>query len=223
MHGISIPKNTKNSPLSFTEGLQKELRTYYDLIRCHQWYGDLLNGKLTEHQFETLIAQQILITDWLSKRTIRLTIDDPSRNCDLHRRIANFLLDKSFSDLKLLNTHIKDLGVIEQTREYIDYFREIWLNAHYVEKLITLLPILWIHNSIRQHLISEPYHYSPYKEWLSQVISHNPCDLLEALSYVIDREVKNCSEEELIGLQFILTRIHQFELSIRNEAYHSTN
>lgn len=157
MHETSIPKNAQISSLSFTEGLRKELAASYDFIAGHQLYVDLVNGKLSKQQYETFITQHIIITDWLSKRTIRLAIDDPTRNCDLLRKIANFLLDESFSNLRLLKTHIRALKLEEQTREYIGYLKEIWFNASYIKKLVTILPKLWIHNSIRQNLISDPY------------------------------------------------------------------
>ena len=93
MYDISIPKIGKNTS-SFTHSLKESYDTSFALILEHEWTLDLVNSKLTDHQFEGLIEQQALLYNDLARRAMLLALKEPQYK---ELKIpANFLINEAF-------------------------------------------------------------------------------------------------------------------------------
>ena len=57
------------------------------------------------------------------------------------------------------------------------------------------------------------------KEWLIRITSSRSQELLEVLCRLIDDEAQFMTSQEQQELENIFSRLYQFELLIRNEAY----
>jgi thiaminase len=220
MHNIIILDCRKNSSLTFTKKLREQFKGSHDLIIHHEWINDFLRAKLSKEQFNRLISQQAFCHDWLTSKIISLTLKDPTKPYDELRKIANFLLNESFGDLRLLdNTYTRSFKLSAHTKEYIENLENIWLKHTYINKLISLFPILWIHSDLGKLLLNDESHFITSKEWLNKITLSHSQKLLEVLCRLIDDEAQFISSQEQLELENILSRLYQFELLIRNEAY----
>lgn len=220
MHDIIIPDCGKKSSLTFTEKLRDQFEGSHDLIIHHNWVNDFLSAKLTDEQFRKLISQQAYVNDRLASKIISLTLKDPTKHYDELHKIANFLLNESFGDLRLLdNTYIRALELSVHTKRYIKYLESIWSKHAYVNKLITLFAVLWIHSDLVKILLSDINHSISSKKWLDRMTLSNSQKSLEVLCRLIDDEAQFISSQEQLELKNIVSRVYQFELLIRNEAY----
>ncbi len=220
MHDIIIPDCGKNSSLTFTEKLREQFRGSHDLIINHEWVSDFLTAKLSKEQFNRLISQQAFCYDWFTSKIISLTLKDPTKHYDELRKIANFLMNESFGDLRLLdNSFVRALRLSVHTKEYTAYLEGVWLKHAYINKLITLFPILWISSDLGKLLLNDTNHFITNKEWLKRITLSCSQELLEDLCRLIDDEAQFLTSQEQQELQNIFSRLYQFELLIRNEAY----
>ncbi len=220
MHNIIIPNCGENSSLTFTEKLREQFKGSHDLIIHHDWVSDFLIAKLTKAQFDRLLSQQAFCHDWLTSKIISLTLRDPTKHYYELRKIANFLLNESFEDLRLLNnTSIRSLKLSVHTKEYTEYLESIWLKHTYISKLLTIFPILWIHSNLGKLLLNDANHFITNKEWFNRITLSCSQELLEVLCRLIDDEAQFMISQEQQELEHIFSRLYQFELLIRNEAY----
>lgn len=224
MHNQTIFNFRKNPSLSFTQKLRAQYQGSQDLIIYHEWVSDLLSSKLAEDQFNRLISQQAYYYDWLVSRIVGLTLKDPTRHYDELRKIALFLLNESFGDLRLLdNIYIRALKLSLHTKEYIEYLKNIWLKHSYLHKLITIYPVLWIHSDLSARLLSDSNPFIMDKEWVNRIALSSSQDLLDILSHLIDEEAQFITSQEQLELENIVSRVFQFELLIRNESYQTNS
>ncbi|AIL13737.1 hypothetical protein IM40_10040 (plasmid) [Candidatus Paracaedimonas acanthamoebae] len=220
MQDKAIPNFGKILSLSFTQKLREQFKGSHDLIIYHDWVNDFLTAKLTKEQFNRFLSQQAYCYNYLTSRIISLTLKDPTKHYDELRKIANFLLNESFGDLGLLdNSYVRTLKLSIYTKEYIEHIEDIWLKHAYINKLITLFPILWIHSDLDKRLTSDVHLFVTNKEWLNRITFSHSQKILEVLCRLIDDEAQFISSQEHLELENIFSRLYQFELLIRNESY----
>src|SRR5690606_33880401 len=193
MYDISIPKIGKNTS-SFTHSLKESYDTSFALILEHEWTLDLVNSKLTDHQFEGLIEQQALLYNDLARRAMLLALKE-SQYKEL-KKPANFLINEAFKDLKILTTSLKSIKPFAVTEYYLESMSQAWEKGPFIHKLISLIVPLWLMQDLRQQLLSEPSYNKLNQEWIDQAINHNPHEGIQILSSLIDLEAKKLSEDE---------------------------
>ncbi|AIL13906.1 hypothetical protein IM40_11250 (plasmid) [Candidatus Paracaedimonas acanthamoebae] len=219
MYNVSIPKIGNNSS-SFSLSLKESYETSFALILEHEWTLNLVNSQLTNLQFGSLIEQQALLYNDLARRAILLALKEPHYK-EL-KKPANFLMNEAFKDLKLLSTSLKSIKPFDVTEYYLEIISQAWQKKLLIHKLITLIVPLWLRQDLRQQLLREPSYKKPHQEWVDQAINHNPNEVIQILSSLIDIEAKEVSEDEEFTLHPFLLKLLRSELLMRNEAYQSS-
>src|SRR5690606_35276100 len=174
--------------------LKESYDTSFALILEHEWALDLVNSKLTAARFEGLIEQQVLLCNDLARRAMLLALKEPQYK-EL-KKPANFLINEAFKDLKVLTTSLKSIKPFAVTEYYLESISQAWEKGPFIHKLITLIVPLWLMQDLRQLLLSEPSYNKPHQEWIDQAINHNPSEVIQILSSLIDLVAKKLSEDE---------------------------
>lgn len=226
IYAQSIPDFKKNKTQTLAEKLTEQYKDTLDLIIHHEWMIDLINSKLSLEQFETLITQEAYLYNQLAKHLLRLEINHSKEEQETLTKVGVFLYSEASENLNLLD---KNYPLSCSTRTYSGKLENIWKGKFYPHKILSLLVRLWIREGIFQILSNEKFYVHNYKEWPERVTNNSPHDLIHFLSRILNQYFLNYygqNEESLHyqegfrELEHLVSRLLQFELAIRNHAYH---
>lgn len=211
---------------TLAEKLKKQYKETLDLIVHHEWLVDLLNSELSLAQFESFIAQQAYLYDQLAKHILRLEVKNSEEDHDLLTRTGIFLYSEASENLKDLDG---EYYLSCSTRNYSEEIKNIWEKDSYSHKILTILVQLWIREDIFRLLKSKNNYTDHFKIWIKRISNNSSLGLVSSLDFLLsqffievygDDEEAHFYQEGLRELEHLLSHLIQFELSVRNQAYH---
>lgn len=229
MHNQIIPKFREKPTQTLAEKLKEQYKETLDLIIQHEWVIDLLNSKLTLSQFESFIAQEAYLYDQIAKHLLKFDTNKTNENYDELIRIGIFLYSEASENLKPLNDKYS-LSCF--TKSYSERLQNIWNEAPYLHKILTILIQLWIREGTYHILINEMANVHDYKFWAKSVVNSSYQKFLDSLSRILNQTFSKDYGDDEEGLIYqegfkelghLLSNLIQHELLIRNHSYHITD
>lgn len=225
MHMQSIPQFRENKTQTLAEKLREQYKETLDLIIHHEWMIDLINSKLSLEQFETLITQEAYLYNQLAKHVLRLEINDSREQQEALTKVGVFFYSEASENLNILD---KNYPLSCSTKNYSEEIHSIWEKESYPHKILTILVQLWIREGISELLRGDGNYSCHFKFWSERMANNSLHELVTSLSHFLnqsftkdygDDEEAYLYQEGFNELEHLLSRLLQFEISVRNHTY----